>query len=356
MAKKFLFSVANAYYYRSNSQDLIFSSKTLIDSSIDATISNEDIRAGQGNPLQFVYFHSAELNVNLTEAQFNLDMLAPSIGAYVQESDIIQTSESIVLNATGGGTVTGTPVNSKYVIQDVVQGTVELPDGTHETVTFTAGAFTTIGGAEGDNVCVTYNVLNGATRSIVVDANLVPAVGRLVLKAQLGSSTGSADQLASSVIGEIEIEIPALQLNPSGIGLSMSASGVSQTSLSGRALSYEVSNNGCTQAGVYATIKETIYNTSIYDNARALTFVNQAIALSVGQTTTPNLLVIPNSGSAFAPTPGTVVYTTSDAAIATVDASSGLITAIADGQAVITATIAREGKSSLVATATVVVS
>ena len=40
--KKFLFSVADAYFYKSNSNDLIFQSKTLVDTSIEATISNED--------------------------------------------------------------------------------------------------------------------------------------------------------------------------------------------------------------------------------------------------------------------------------------------------------------------------
>lgn len=353
--KKFLFSVADAYFYKSNSNDLIFQSKTLVDTSIEATISNEDARAGKGNPLQFVYYHSSELNVTLTEQQFNMAMLAPSVGAYLITGDVIQNQEEVILTEGGKGTVTGgTPINSKYVTADTVKGTVLVNDEA-ESIEFTGNEFTYASGKEGDTVCVIYNMLSASTTSIVVDANMVPSVGRLVLKAQLGSSeTGEADS-SSSVIGEVEIEIPSLQLNPSGIGMQMTSSGISQSQLTGRALAFTTANSGCNTAAVYATIKETIYGAGKYDNANALVCTNSDLALKVSgdKTATMNLLVVPKNGSPFRPDYQDVTFASETKGTATVEEHTGVITAVATGDTTVTATIERDGKTSLVATCAV---
>ena len=46
--KKFLVSTADVYGYDSN-DNLLFVGKTLLDSSIETTLSNTDVRAGKGN-------------------------------------------------------------------------------------------------------------------------------------------------------------------------------------------------------------------------------------------------------------------------------------------------------------------
>ena len=46
--KKFLVSTANVYGYDSD-DNLLFVGTTLMDSSIETTLSNTDVRAGQGN-------------------------------------------------------------------------------------------------------------------------------------------------------------------------------------------------------------------------------------------------------------------------------------------------------------------
>lgn len=354
--KKFLFSVADAYFYRSNSNELIFQSKTLVDSSIEATISNEDARAGKGNTLQFVYYHSSELNVTLTEQQFNMAMLAPSVGAYLITGDIIQNSEEVTLEAGGKGTVTGgMPINSKYVTAETVQGSV-IVDEEITTVTFTGQEFTFPNGEEGDTVCVIYNMLSPTTTSITVDANMIPSVGRLVLKAQLGSSETGQAETTSSVIGEVEIEIPSLQLNPSGIGMQMTSSGISQSQLSGRALAFYPATGGCTSSGVYATIKETIYGAGKYDNVTALVCTNSDILISGGaggDPVTMELLCVPKQGSPFKPDYADVTFVSETIGTATVGDHTGIITPAAAGTTVVTATIEREIGGNLVATASV---
>jgi hypothetical protein len=338
--KKFLFSTADCYFYKTGTNDLIFKSQTLIDSSIEATIQNEDARAGKGNVLQFIYFHSSEFNVKMTEQQFDLTKLAPSIGASIITGSIIQVEETVTLTAGGAGTVTtGTPVNDKYVTDANVKGTVMNGD-VATTVTFTGSAFTLAGGTTGDKVCVIYNILDPAARYIEVNSNMIPSVGRLVMKAQLGSSeSGNAD--GSSVIGEVIIEVPTLQLNPTGASLQMTASGVSQSEISGRALAFSSSTAGCTSKSVYATITERIYGATVYDTAYALIATDSDITLSAGANTQKiDLLLLPTYvGVPFAPNYADITFTSGTPVTATVNSSTGVVTRVAAGTSTITCTV-----------------
>jgi hypothetical protein len=354
MAKKFLFSVADVYFYKTNSNELIFQSKTLVDSSIEATIQNEDARAGKGNVLQFIYYHSSELNVTLTEQQFNMQMLAPSIGANLITGEIIQVEEVITLGVGGTGTVTkGTPVNSKYVTGASVKGSLTTAVGATEEITFTGTNFTYASGAENDKVTVAYNILSSSTKSITVNSNMIPSVGRLVMKAQLGSSESGVADSTSSVIGEVEIEIPSLQLNPSGIGMSMTASGISQSQLTGRALAFTIPGEATSS---YATIKETIYGANAYDNAKAIVITNSDITMANSASTTLNVLVVPYVGVPFKPDYNDVSFTSGTPATAAVGLHTGVVTSnTVDGTVTITASLARPTGGTLTAKATVVV-
>ena len=80
--KKFLVSTADVYGYNSN-DNLLFVGKTLLDSSIETTLSNTDVRAGQGNQLQYIYYHTAEMNITINDAQFSLEFLALNVGSSV---------------------------------------------------------------------------------------------------------------------------------------------------------------------------------------------------------------------------------------------------------------------------------
>lgn len=354
MQKKFLFSTADCYFYATGTNDLIFKSQTLIDSSIEATVQNEDARAGKGNMLQFIYYHSSEFNVKMTEQQFDLAKLAPSIGSSIITGGIVQVEETVTLAAGGGGTVTlGTPVNDKYVDSVTVKGTIQRGDAT-STTTFTGSAFTVAGGAEGEKVCVIYNILDPAARYIEVSANMIPAVGRLVMKAQLGSSeSGSVD--GSSVIGEIIIEVPSLQLNPGAASLQMTSSGISKSELSGRALAYNSTTAGCTSASVYATITERIFGVDVYDSVTAMVATNSDIDMDLpAATQTINLLLIPAyNGVPFAPDYADVSFTSSTPGTATVGLHTGIITGVGAGTTTITAVVT--GFPNLTATVLVTV-
>ena len=337
MQKKFLFSTADCYFYSNSINDLIFKSQTLIDSSIEVTVQNEDARAGKGNMLQFIYYHSSEFNVKMTEQQFDLAKIGASIGSSIITGAIVQVEETVTLTG-GNGTVTlGTPVNDKYVTNASVIGSATLGDVT-STVTFTGSAFTVAGGGT-SKVCVVYSILDPAARYIEVNANIIPSVGRLVMKAQLGSSN-SGTLSASSVIGEVIIEVPSLQLNPTAGGLQMTSSGISKTELSGRALAFTSSAAGCNNTSVYATITERIFGTSVYDSVSSMVATNSEIPITGTNTALINLLLIPAyAGVPFAPAYADISFTSSTPGTATVGLHTGLITGVASGVTTITCAV-----------------
>jgi len=99
MPNKFIVSVADVYLYdkcdaahiepfvdggdgtaKLSTSTALITAQTLTDSSIDTTISNTDTRGGFGNQLLNVFYHSAEMTLNFTDAQFNLLAVKALVG------------------------------------------------------------------------------------------------------------------------------------------------------------------------------------------------------------------------------------------------------------------------------------
>jgi len=325
--RKFLTSVADVYAYDENDV-LLFSAKTLLDSSIETSVGNTDVRAGRGNQLQYVYYNTAELTINLTDAQWNLDLLANSVGAQIATGSNIYTEETITLGAGATGTVTGTPL----AIQGAsIYGWVTFQDGTVERVTFSGSNFTSGVGAENDVVCVRYYALDSSARSVTIPANVIPSIVRLVMVAQLNSSDS-----ATNVIGEVQIIVPKASLT-GAFSISMTADGVSSTPLSARALaSDELATGACTDEPVYAKIIEVINGANWYDEVIALAIQGGDFTIASG-TKQLVLYAVPQTGAPFIPPDADITWASDTPAVVTV--SSGLVTYVSSGTAVVKASI-----------------
>ena len=325
MVKKFLTSVADVYAYDENDV-LLFSAKTLLDSSIETSVGNTDVRAGRGNQLQYVFYNTAEMNINLTDAQFNLDLLANSVGASIATGSNIYVEETVTLGASGAGTVAGTPL----VVQGTnpIYGWLTFEDGTIERVTFTGSNFTSGVGAENDVVCVRYYALDSSARSVTIPSNVVPSIVRLVMVAQLNSS-----DVATNVIGEVQIIVPKASLT-GAFSISMTADGVSSTPLSARALaSDELATGACTDEPVYAKIIEIITGANWYDNVIALAIQGGDFTIASG-TKQLVLYAVPQTGAPFIPPDADITWASDTPAVV-----SGLVTYVASGTAVVKASI-----------------
>lgn len=335
--KNFLCGVANCYAYDAN-DNLLFTSKTLIDSSIAVSTKMTEIRGGQGDTLQFQYFYGSDLKLTLTESQFSLAMIASNIGTSLVTGSPIWNTETITLGTGGAGVLlAGTPIATS---SGSIYGWVTDANNNTTRVTFTGQNFTLAGGVSGQVVTVRYYENMAAAQSISLNANIIPSVVHLVMEAQLfsGDTTNS-----SPLIGKIFIDVSKFQLDGNE-KIDLKSSGVSNTPLSGAALN----NNG-----VYATITQNITTAHWYDNVIGLAIANTPISLSATNTTsTLQVYAIPATGSAFIPPYSDLNFISGTSATATVGASTGLVTRVAAGTSVITVNIVAKPSETAAVTVT----
>lgn len=328
--KKFLVSTANVYGYDSD-DNLLFVGTTLMDSSIETTLSNTDVRAGQGNQLQYIYYHTAEMNITINEAQFSLPYLALNVGSSIVTGAKVWTTEDVTVTA-GAGTVQGTPLG---ITGSTLYGWVTDKEGNIERVTFTGNSFTMSDTTYEGDVCVRYYASDAAARQITVYADMLPSTIRLVMEAQLCSSDSTTNR-----IGTLQVEVPKASMT-GAFTLSMTPDSVAQTPLTVRALSYTPTNKGgCTaDRPVYATITEILYDSNWYDNVTALAIDGGDFSLAVDATKALKVFAVPNDGTAafLAPITG-ITFASDDDTKASVT-TNGVVEGEAAGTATIKATI-----------------
>lgn len=289
--KKFLTSVADVYGYDS-SDNLLFVAKTLLDSSIEVSLGSAPVRGGRGNQLQYTYYHTAEMKFNLTETQWNLEMLgATTGGTFELGSYYVQENVTVV---TSSGSVTKTPLAFEGT---TIYGWATSPLGVTQRVTFTGTSFAVTGAETSGTWCVRYYTANtSAGKSITIKASMIPQVVKLVMETQLNSA-----DVTTNKIGMVQIVIPKGQLS-GAFTISMKADGVSNTPLTGTALAYvptATSVDACNVDSYYAKITEIIDSTNWYDSVVSLSIAGGSFSLPRLTTTTLVVYAVPSSGAAF---------------------------------------------------------
>ena len=327
--KKFLVSTADVYGYDSN-DNLLFVGKTLLDSSIETTLSNTDVRAGKGNQLQYIYYHTAEMNITINEAQFSLEFLALNTGSSIETGANIWTEESVTVTNGAGVVTQGTPL---AIQTQTIYGWVTKEDGTVERVAFSGANFTLADSSYNGTVCVRYYTNDAAARKVTVYADMLPSTIRLVMVGTLASSDSTTNQ-----IGTVQIEVPRASMT-GAFTLSMTPDAVAQTPLSVRALASTETAGGCSgNRPIYATITEKINGAKWYDNVIALAIKGGDFNLKSGDSKTLQVYAIKNDGSAaFLAPVGGITFVSSETSKATVE--GGIVSGVAAGSSTIKATI-----------------
>jgi hypothetical protein len=339
--RKFLTSVANVYGY-DNNDAIVFTAKTLLDSSIDVTLGSTPVRGGRGNQLQYVYYHTGEMKFNLTDTQWNLQMLGATIGSDVGTGINIYEEESVTVASGGGASpfvlnnVTDTPLVQYGKV--AILGWAVTAAGYTYPGTFTAKAFTSdtspnvlSGGKDpvttGDKVCVRYYALKSAASYVTVSANMIPKVIKLVMETQLNSA-----DVTTNKIGVVQIIAPTVTLS-GAFTISMKSDGVSNTPLTASALAYNGApgTDACANEPYYAKIIEVISAANWYDNVIGLSVIGGDFSMPKSTNSTLNVYAVPTSGAAFkAPYGGEIDFALVGSPTATgttINATTGVITA-----------------------------
>lgn len=248
MAKYFLGSVGTVEAFRKSPTtgrlELAFRSKTLTDSGINISTTKDDIRAGQGAPIQFSFYHDPSVEINLTDVIFDKAYVEAQLGATFlagSENGAIYHSESHT-------------ASSNSVTLDKIPQALSVC-GSSETLVWYAEKGTTnwtrvddnklngqtVSGLEsGKDYCFRYLVLDNDAWIAKITSEIIPQELFLVITAPVFSGD-SCSASNGKKAGEITYEIPRFKLNGSQ-DFAMNMSSNQTMSLAGSALANE---DGC---------------------------------------------------------------------------------------------------------------
>lgn len=254
-----------------------FSAKTMTESTINVSVSAEEIRGGWGNQLLGKIFHDTNFGVNLTEAMFSMNYLAAQIGGKVKEGTAPMLKQ--VKGTLAGTQVTfeteATPVamfdkagsfcagaNGDVIVWardcngKVASYTVANPTAGSNTAVAIEGQVELAVG----EVCVYYAASEKAAEQLIVKAAFEPKEFSLYLYGKLfaGDSCGKSK---TGRVGTITIEVPRFQLDGT-VDLSFNPSSNVSVSLNGTALAYGCD---CSEDGKEYAIISTVLDGKVAD-------------------------------------------------------------------------------------------
>lgn len=251
--------------------ELVGTATTLTDSSLTIGLSTEDIRGGQGAALLGRYFHTSTFELTLTDALFDLNYIAWSVGAELEDGSDILFNEQLTAAAAGSLTLSHAAKPLGGCNDGATYGWYRLasePNGEWNRGTVDGTTLSGADIAENSVYCVKYFYTENAAKKIRVKADYIPDTLHLVLKENLyagGDMSGSS----STKVGYLVIDIPRFQLDGSQ-DLSMSMTGASTTSLKGSALRSEGCESGCEDGGYYAVMSQVLSGAKWYDGIAGL--------------------------------------------------------------------------------------
>lgn len=326
--KGLLASVGNISLFTPDSNNtLVLQAKTLTESGITMGVSAEEARGGEGNYLLGQYFHDTNFSMKLTDQIWDLQYLAMNCGGRItRENNLIMVDEELAVKSNIV-TVSETPVSFGGRLCGWVKKTTD-DDNSYTTIDFTDTNKLAFTAADNTKVCVKYFKTDSMSRNFTVNANFVPSVYHAILTIPLFQSGMTEESFgSSSKIGTIQVDIPRFQLDGAQ-ELSLTASGISNVSLSGKALATTV--DSCDGQGYYARITEIINGQDEWDGVEAIVIANSNIVLGTGETETLKVyklykdgstpVLVDNTDLTFTPETGCTV-TTAGVVSATADSS-----------------------------------
>lgn len=294
MANIFTAGPARALFFYG--QQLIGVGKTLSETVFDSSITGEEVRGGPGNLLYGKYFHDSNLNIQITDAMFNLQYVAASLGV-----DVNQGGVSLYESAKAGETVAAggkiTLTETAVAFDGSILAWYKKPADDDWTVaTVSDNAITVPGATTGDHYCVKYFYQNMNAKSITIKAQYVPKTLHLVLINDLYSGDVANVAASSSKYGRLITDIPQYQLDGSQ-NLSWSATSTATVSLNGSALAID-DGASCEEDPIYGTMTQEIFGAKWQDDVKAVAIGNADIDLAKSASETLQVYAVFGGGVA----------------------------------------------------------
>lgn len=311
MAKYFLGSVGKAEAFKrgdDGSLQLAFVSKTLTDSGINISTTKDDIRGGEGAPVQFSFYHDSNVEITLTDVLWKVEYLEAQLGARFNESDNQDYVTETVTFTNGAATLNNLnkmplPCGEEYVVWGAKKGTDAWEKITVEN-TESPFALKLSGTHSGDeDYCVRYLGEVDAARAAEITSTIIPEELFLIITAPIFAGDACAASRGRAA-GHITFEVPRFQLN----GAQEFAMNMSQNqtmSLAGVALASESADCDA-NGGKLLRIIEVIDNRDWRDSVVDLIvdeecLVSGSVPAVYGEMKDGSLRKIANTDLTFAP-------------------------------------------------------
>lgn len=351
-----LAGVANVDLFDKSTNELIVATKTLTDSGINMAITGEEARGGQGNILLGKYYHDSSFGLTLTDQIWNLEYLALNAGGAISATADIMTTEQVTVSTGGAIAVTQTPKDFTPTSGTIGWYKKSSEDDTaYKKFAFTGQTATIAGLTDGDIVCIKYVINSTSARKFTINADYIPSVVHAVMTIGLFKAGTTKETLvSSSKIGNVIVNIPNFQLEGAQ-DLGLTSSGIATVSLSGSALATFSGGSSCSDHGYYATITEDIFGLDEFSRVETIVVANSDIDLSVPQAEKIEVYAMYSDGTVPRLLDNSkLTFTSETAGTATVEANTGIVTAVATGTSVISVVVTN--RQSLEAKAVVSVS
>ena len=322
-------------FYDIGTDNLLFQSRYISESSITTSTNLNAIKGGIGNATLIQIPSDAELKVAMTAQNFTLDGLALNTGATIMPNGIYRVQDEVVLEKDPTtnkiiGRVKSTPEASLGSRTEDIVGYVNC--ATKVIIDPETKTFEVPEGKEGDRVCISYFTRSASAEMFIIGSNFSPKVGRAVLRTPIYSADGLSDSGEGIKVGELQIIIPRAQLD-GNLNIDLSQTSNATTVLNMTALvDWSVATGECPRDnGTLGYIVQVLYTDSIWDKIDSLVVVDCGVTVEVGSTAKLIVKGYDVAMDALENIPyEDLTFTSNDTTIATVDAK-GVVTGVTAG-------------------------
>ena len=217
MAKYFLGSVGTveAFEKVGDKYERAFISKTLTDSGINTSISQEDIRGGSGAPVQFSFYHDPNVEITLTDVVFKKEYLEGQLGTIFEKAGAHSyKNETVKCSTAGSISLSKQPLELDF---GACGGNIKAAWATEEgkdewqVYEFVGKVLTSENFKEGKKYCVRYCVADPNALIARVTTSILPKEYMLIITAPVFNGDACASN--GKRAGTITYEIPRFRLN-----------------------------------------------------------------------------------------------------------------------------------------------
>ena len=345
--RKYVLGIGVGYATDVVTGDIVFWSDKFQEGSISITASDQTLSAGIGNSPAIIIPTDPNVAVNITAANYDEYMKSAAVGGTISSAapaiacqTVTASGTSLTIDVTGGTPVAGPGMNSAVcyvqevgVESPIATGGIAYPIGTD-------GAISNFVATASKTYLVTYYVSQANATMTTIGSNVKGKVLRFVLQRPIYVNVETANS-TGDMWGMLYEIIPRLQIMPDTSANSGSQTSYTMTPIVGRAVQHdaEVIGNECQQCAIAGA--PLMYRVIVpCDKTTGIDGIIGILGGEINITPTGTFQMSPMvvvDGKLGASVPASdFTYSSSATGVASVGTSTGLVSGVSNGNAVIT--------------------